>query len=1025
MRNTVFILLLFFFTYGLNAQVTIPKLEWMHTISDAQSALSYSVAIDHVGNVIVAGYYDGTVDFEPGPGVTSYTAVGGFDVFVSKYTNDGSLIWAKSLGGSSYDYGYNVSVDNSNNILVTGVFRGNGDFDPGPGVSTLICNNSAYGNAFLVKLDPSGNHVWSKAFTSLSSSIGNAVIADSYDNVYALGRYTDSLDFDPNVPTLMHYSTGSDDAFLVKLDAAGNYVDAYTIGAGNFDEFTEVDIDDQDNLYIAGRFNGTIDFDQGPGTYIVTGAASYNAFILKLDDNLNFGWLRYAESTSNSYMNGVAINKLGQIYGTGQFLGTVDFEDGPNVSALTSNGNTDAFLMRLDNAGNFYWAKGIGSTSSDHGRGVDTDTLGNSYLVGTYVGTVDFDPGPAVYESTSVGTSVSSRDLFVEKFDSLGNMKWLYTAGSSGGNSVEDVVVDDSMKIYMSGTNSGTIDWAPGAEEVLINSQTADAYVHVFYQCVAGLSVDTVYACDYAIWHGNLLFQSDSTTTYTILNGAANGCDSIITLYLVMSYSTYATDVQSACSTYTWMDGNTYTASTNSPQWIIPNAAGCDSVITLNLTIENNTGTDVIYACGSHTWIDGITYYASTNTPTFTLTNAAGCDSVVTLNLHIGGPNSGTAVIQGCSSYTWINGVTYTSDISGPTHTLTNMYGCDSVVTLNLTINYPTSSTDIQTACGSYTWLDNVTYTSSTNGPIFSLVNSNGCDSVITLDLTIIPLSYGTDVVTSCVSYTWMNGVTYNASTNSPTYTLTNAAGCDSIVTLNLTIHYATSSTQSISACGPYTWLNNVTYTTSTYGPQFYSVNSNGCDSIITLDLTINSPTSGVDVVSACDNYTWIDGNNYTANTNTATWTLTNASGCDSLVTLDLTLYASSSSTIIDTALDVYTLNGTDYSSSGIYTQVIPNANGCDSTITLDLTINHTGIDAAELKDFVIFPNPSDGSLIISWDEDAITVLELQVLDNKGRPIENLLPEMHDFDLVELSSGVFYIKVVTTQGVFFKKWIRK
>jgi PDZ domain-containing secreted protein len=173
----------------------------------------------------------------------------------------------------------------------------------------------------------------------------------------------------------------------------------------------------------------------------------------------------------------------------------------------------------------------------------------------------------------------------------------------------------------------------------------------------------------------------------------------------------------------------------------LTNAAGCDSTVTLDLTINySNTGTDVITACDSYTWIDGITYTSSNNTATHVLTNAAGCDSTVTLDLTINYSNTGTDVITACDSYTWIDGVTYTSSNNTATHVLTNAAGCDSTVTLDLTINYSNTGTDVITACDSYTWIDGITYTSSNNTATHVLTNAAGCDSTVTLNLTIKPM---------------------------------------------------------------------------------------------------------------------------------------------------------------------------------------------------------------------------------------------------------------------------------------------
>ena len=149
------------------------------------------------------------------------------------------------------------------------------------------------------------------------------------------------------------------------------------------------------------------------------------------------------------------------------------------------------------------------------------------------------------------------------------------------------------------------------------------------------------------------------------------------------------------------------------------------------------TGTDNQLGCDSYTWIDGVTYNSNNNSATHTLTNIDGCDSVVTLNLSINSSNSGTDTQIACDSYTWIDGVTYNSNNNSATHTLTNVAGCDSVVTLNLTVKYSTTGIDVITACDSYTWIDGVTYTSTNDIATHTLTNSVGCDSVVTLNLQI------------------------------------------------------------------------------------------------------------------------------------------------------------------------------------------------------------------------------------------------------------------------------------------------
>ncbi|WP_343634867.1 T9SS type A sorting domain-containing protein [Fluviicola sp.] len=455
--------------------------------------------------------------------------------------------------------------------------------------------------------------------------------------------------------------------------------------------------------------------------------------------------------------------------------------------------------------------------------------------------------------------------------------------------------------------------------------------------------IQVVSACNSYTWINGTTYTS-STNAPTYLIPGVGSCDSLIKLNLTIHNATTGIDTRTACNAYTWINGITYTSSTNTPTFVLQNAAGCDSTVTLHLTIQSNTGIDVRTACNSYTWINGITYTSSTNTPTFVLQNASGCDSTVTLHLTINHSTTGTEVQTACDSYTWIDGNTYTSSTNTPTFVLQNASGCDSTVTLHLTINHSTTGTDVQTACDSYTWIDGNTYIASTNTPTFVLQNASGCDSIVTLHLTINHSTTGTEVQTACDSYTWIDGNTYTSSTNTPTFVLQNASGCDSTVTLHLTINHSTTGTDVQTACDSYTWIDGNTYTSSTNTPAFVLQNASGCDSTVTLDLTINHSTAGTDVQTACDSYTWIDGNTYIASTNTPTFVLQNASGCDSTVTLHLTINHSTTGTDVQTACDSYTwIDGNTYTSStNTPTFVLQNASGCDSIVTLHLTINHS-----------------------------------------------------------------------------------
>ena len=159
------------------------------------------------------------------------------------------------------------------------------------------------------------------------------------------------------------------------------------------------------------------------------------------------------------------------------------------------------------------------------------------------------------------------------------------------------------------------------------------------------------------------------------------------------------------------MDGNLYEASNSTATHTLQTIHGCDSVVTLNLTINNSvTSTDTQEHCDSYEWIDGNLYEASNSTATHTLQTIHGCDSVVTLNLTINNSVTSTDTQEHCDSYTWMDGNLYEASNSTATHTFKTIHGCDSVVTLNLTINKSLTGTDTQEHCDSYEWIDGNLY---------------------------------------------------------------------------------------------------------------------------------------------------------------------------------------------------------------------------------------------------------------------------------------------------------------------------
>ena len=456
--------------------------------------------------------------------------------------------------------------------------------------------------------------------------------------------------------------------------------------------------------------------------------------------------------------------------------------------------------------------------------------------------------------------------------------------------------------------------------------------------------LDPVSNCGPYTWARNMNEYAESGI-YTVSRTDANGCVAIDSLVLTVNPTYNMIDEQSPCDSLTWINGVTYTYNVTTPQVTLQTEAGCDSILTLHLTLKHsNTGTDVQNPCDQFTWIDGNTYTEDNHVAQFTLTNADGCDSVVTLDLTLRHATNGIFTATACDSYTWVlDGrtiQTYTASNTTDTAHTVNAAGCDSIVTLNLTVNYSNSGSETRSACDSYTWNGRLLTVSGTYTD--TLTNIYGCDSVATLYLTINHGESSVDAVTVCNSYTWpISGETYTES-GLQVHTTATAFGCPKVDSLYLTVNYSSFNAQSDTACSSFTW-NGTAYTATGNYLHPYS-NEFGCASVDTLHLTINQPTTGIDEQVACDTYTWIDGNTYTASNNTATYVLTNEAGCDSTVTLNLTMHYSTSTPYTVTACDSYTweLKGETYTESGTYYREYETEDACSSVDTLYLTINHS-----------------------------------------------------------------------------------
>lgn len=434
-----------------------------------------SITIDGSGNTWLTGSFNGGVDFDPGPGLQPRGNPGNYSGFFGKYDNNGNYLLAKSFGGytsaGSDDQSQDIAVDAAGNTYITGSFNATLDFDPGPGFFNLTSAGSA--DIFFAKYDVSGNVIFANRIGGTGSELSTAIAVDASGNIYITGYFAGIADFDPGTGSLNLTSAGSSDIFIAKYDATGNLVFANRIGEANFEVANDIAVDASGNIYLTGYFTGTVDFDPGTGIQNLTTAGFNDIFFAKYDASGGFIYAKNVGSSAADLAQSLAIDGSGNLYITGIFSGTADFDPGAGTQTLTTVGQQDIFLAKYNSSGNYVYAKSIGGKTADASNSIAVDNLGNALITGYFTDTVDFNPGPDVVNLVS---ATASRDIFFAKYDVSGNYVYAKKiGGKSNSDDGKSIATDATGNAYITGVFVDTVDFNPGADTLnLISDGLSD-----------------------------------------------------------------------------------------------------------------------------------------------------------------------------------------------------------------------------------------------------------------------------------------------------------------------------------------------------------------------------------------------------------------------------------------------------------------------------------------------------------------------------------------------------------------------
>lgn len=561
------------------------------------------ICVDPAGNMYTTGYFRIRGDFDPTNGTHTLPVVSepnaNSDAYVVKTTTSGKFLWAGKIGGRQTTRSTSLATDDSGNVYVAGFFAsGRIDCDPGPDTFWLNPAGSS-NNAFLCKLDSSGNFLWAKVFGS-SNVIANDVAVDHGGNVYLAGLFSGRTDFNPGADSFFLTKLSGTSGFVCKLRHDGEFIRAMDVGG----TVTAIGLDQSAGICLTGVFNGKRDLDPSTDSAIVNATgSSQDIYLSQLDSSGSFNW---GLSFGGDYLDNstaLSVDASGNILVTGIYAGLVDFDPGPGIDTFSTPPATAwsaTWISKFNTNGVRQWSKNLKGNDYVWAADITCNQANNIFITGYFQKTADFDPGAGSQPMTVTGGPSSVHpDVFICKLDPNGDYSWAFKLGGTSTDEGTAIAVDQQIGIYSTGGYLGTVDFHPGifkAEETSTGTNYGDIYLQKIKDCVSSMHSITVTSCGaYEAPDGN---RYSASGTYQAVLQNALGCDSIIAIGLtvinvevsIITADLLLTADYDGANSYTWV----YCDSNYKP---VPGASLHD------LTVQQTGNYAVIVedSCGSDT----------------------------------------------------------------------------------------------------------------------------------------------------------------------------------------------------------------------------------------------------------------------------------------------------------------------------------------------------------------------------------------------------------------------------------------
>ncbi len=455
----------------------VPNHHWTNSANGGSSAYGNCITTDEFGNVYTAGAFGSTSDFDPGAGVVNLTSNGGLDVYLIKTDAEGQLLWAKNFGGPSDDVPYEIVISVTGNVYLTGIFSATADFNPDAGVSNLTSVGQS--DVFILKMNSNGQFLWAKGIGSSSNDEGNGIDIDDFnESVFVIGTFSGTIDLDPGAGTQNSTSVGSTDVFMLKLNAAGDYITSKTTGSISADRGEDIVIEESTgDQYMTGFVGGTADFDPSGAVYELNG--SNDIFLWKLSEANNLIYAKKMGGIAVDEGRNIDLDGSGNVYINGSFISTCNFDPNGGTLNITSNGSDDVFVAQFSPSGNLNWVKTFGSVGTEDYMDMDVTSAGEVYITGEMADNFDANPDAG---GVNTLTKLGAEDAYIVSLANDGSFNWATSYGSTTLGAYTrgyGIHADENFNVYSTGGFNSTVDFNPSVAVTIV---TAVSGSDIWYQ---------------------------------------------------------------------------------------------------------------------------------------------------------------------------------------------------------------------------------------------------------------------------------------------------------------------------------------------------------------------------------------------------------------------------------------------------------------------------------------------------------------------------------------------------------------